>query len=110
VIQWALGATVVAVLLVAVVIKLARSKREKVAELEADLQETRRILRQTRDELERHAVVAEKQGEIREDANQKKRGIRNSPDPGDRARAATDVMSELAGSGDRDPDGAATGN
>lgn len=104
-IQYAIIATLAALVGIACNVWQFRRNREKVAEISDELNESLKATRQLRSEVEkqRHIIAAE-QEVIRETAKNKSE-IRNHPDPVDRANAATDLMSKLAGGGDGNRDG-----
>jgi len=105
VIQYALIATLVALAGIGVNVWQFRSNRAKLAELSAELNESLKATRQLRREVEKQRHIIKAEQEVIRETAEKKSEIRSHADPVDRANAATDLMSKLAGSGDGDGDG-----
>lgn len=109
-IWWALGATAASGLLVYI---LSRVLRTRNTERESHAREIEKLTKAVEDERRdaarlRHIIGA--QQEAMHNAAKEKRDIRDHVDAGDRARAATDKLRGLSGSGDGNSDGAATGD
>jgi hypothetical protein len=104
-IQYAILSTLAALSAVALNAWQFRRNREKVAEISAELNESLKATRDLRREVERQRHIIKAEQEVISETAKTKSEIRNHANPVDRANAATDLMSKLAGSGDGDGDG-----
>lgn len=98
-IWWGLIATVLVVIvcLIANAFRVkAKREREEADALRRANDTLKGTIQRMNDEAARQRRVADKIEENHDKAETKKSEIRNNPTPGDRARAATDAMHELA--------------
>lgn len=102
--QYAIITTLVAVAAVAVNAWQFRRNRKKVAEISNELTEAIKANHSLQEQVRKQRHIIKAAQEVMHETAEKKREIRKHPDPTDRANAATDIMSKLAGSGDGNGD------
>jgi len=101
-IQYAIISTMLALAGIGGTIAAIRHYRAKIAQVSGELDKAIRANEQQSKKLEQLRHVIKAQQEVQIEAEEKKREVRRHADPVDRANAATDLMRDIAKSGDKD--------
>ena len=104
-IQYTIIVSLIAAASIGGFILYARYARSKMARIEADKQQAVSANRELRKQVRQREHIIKRMQEVSDEAAQTKREIREHDNPHDRADAATRVMRDLSGSGDKDGDG-----
>ena len=101
-IGYAIITTIVALAGIGGAFAIWRRSRERIAEIAGELDEAIHANQSLQKEIKRRAHIIRRQQEVQIETEEKKREVRKHADPVDRANAATQLMSDLSGSGDGD--------
>ena len=79
-----------------------RRSREKIADISKELNNAIHANQSLQKEIRKREHIIRRQQEVQIETEEKKREVRKHADPVDRANAAADLMSDIAGGGDGD--------
>jgi len=100
--RYSLIVTAVAIVTTGAAALIWKQSRKRIAEISQDLNDAIAANYSLWKELERREHIIRRQQEVQNEAEEQKREVRKHANPGDRANAASDLMSELSRGGDGD--------